>query len=308
MKGVISDILKELEEGVLSRKEDIDLDNFKRINAQDYGKSIAFVDGGNAELLKAPNFSLQFIRICCIIFKNNKKLNIVKNEFFVLISAFEDEGIKYKAKIFPFRGDFPDEKDLKFNILDETVMQGKEKANISIVGNIARRFAELKLASEIDADIAVIDGNLKPVYTNEDKYIKRLNNNACAIAKTSDIITNKGNCPVAQLNSVGIDYSWYYETKERIYIKLNKASGYVFSLQINNKDNIGKIINQIAYNSNDAVFPGYPYGLILADKFARISNNEKQNLVLLFRTIADWDKIKHYVNTTNAHDILDSVN
>jgi len=187
-------------------------------------------------------------------------------------------------------------------------MFGNEKANISIVGSVARRFAELKLASEINSDIVVIDGNLKSVFTNEDKYLERLWQKdavVCAIAKTSDVITNKGNCPVSILNSMDIDYAWSYPTDKRIFVKLNKASKYVFSMQIN--EDSEKIINQIAFYSNDAVFPGYPYGLILVDRLARISNNEKEQMCLLFKTKSEWNKIKHYVNSTNAHNILDSI-
>jgi hypothetical protein len=248
-----------------------------------------------------------------VIFQNNKKINSINNEFFVLSYAVEKEGISYKTKVFPYKGESIDEEDLEFNILDKTIMQGKEKANISIIGCIARRFAELQLAEKVNADIVVIDGNLKPIYTNEDKYIDRiLGNNSviCGLAKTSDVITSKGNCYVSQLNSMNIDYAWYYITKKRIFVKLNKSSKYVFSMQINSKEDIEIAVNQIAYNSNDAVFSGYPYGLILADRFARISNNEKEHLCLLFKTLAgeQWDKIGYYVNATNAHDILDNIN
>ena len=130
----------------------------------------------------------------------------------------------------------------------------------------------------------------------------------CGLAKTSDIITKKGNCPVGMLNSMNIDYAWYYPTYKRVFVKLNKASNYVFSLQTNNRYEIDMVISQIASNANDAVFPGYPYGLVLVDKIARISNNEKQHLLMMFKTMSDWEKIRQYINSTNAHDILDSIN
>ena len=111
--------------------------------------------------------------------------------------------------------------------LDATIKQGKEKASVSIIGTIARRFAELKLGSELDTDIIVIDGNLKPVYTNEEKYIERLLDKkcVCGLAKTSDIITNKGNCPVSMLNSVDIDYAWYYPTDKRTFVRKRRSFG-----------------------------------------------------------------------------------
>ena len=164
MKAVIMEIAKELDSKVFKRQEDIDKDNFKRIISKDCGKSVAFIDGGNAELLNAPNFSLNFIRTCAVVFDKNEKREFIKNEFFCLSYVVEDKGLVFKTKIFPYRGSFVDEEHLKFNILDNALKQGKEKANISVVGNVARRFAELKLGAEINADIIVIDGNLKAVY------------------------------------------------------------------------------------------------------------------------------------------------
>ena len=50
-----------------------------------------FIDGGQGELLKAVNFSLQLIRIGGIICKDNKKVKSIKKEFFVLVYADEDD-------------------------------------------------------------------------------------------------------------------------------------------------------------------------------------------------------------------------
>jgi hypothetical protein len=63
-------------------------------------------------------------------------------------------------------------------------------------------------------------------------------------------------------------------------------------------------------NSKDISFPGYPYGLIIADRFARVSNNEKAYLRTLFFSKAGG-KTEMLVNETasiNSHNILDSIN
>ena len=313
MRSAIKEILKAIEENVLDRKEQIEVSNFRKIDAKDHGKSIAFVDGGNAEIIKAPNFSLQFIRTCAVVFKANKKKECIKNEFFSLTYAVgELKDIIYRTKIFLSKGSAPDEKDLCFSCLDRTIKQGTEKANISVVGGIARRFAELALASDAKADIIVIDGNLKPVYSNEDKYVEMLlkkGSVVCAVAKTSDILTSKGNCPVSQLNSMNLEHAWHYPTNRRHFAKLNKSSDYVFSIETSNEKDAGLVISQLASNSNDAVFAGYPYGLMLADRLARISNEEKDRMSLLFKTLAGkkWDRIRHYVNAANSHSVLDRI-
>ena len=65
----------------------------------------------------------------------------------------------------------------------------------------------------------------------------------------------------------------------------------------------------MANNCNDSVFIGYPYGLIEADKNARVSNNEKNMLLTLFSAKfgKDWEKIKESLSNLDAHEILDSI-
>jgi len=63
-------------------------------------------------------------------------------------------------------------------------------------------------------------------------------------------------------------------------------------------------------NSRDPVFLGYPYGLIEADRFSRISNQEKERLRLQLKLAfgRDYKRIEEFENSLNAHDILDSIN
>ena len=51
----------------------INKENFFPINTSQSEKSIAFIDGGQAQILSAGNFSLGFIRVAGVIFKDNKK-------------------------------------------------------------------------------------------------------------------------------------------------------------------------------------------------------------------------------------------
>ena len=68
-----------------------------------------------------------------------------------------------------------------------------------------------------------------------------------------------------------------------------------------------EIINSIAANCNDPVFIGYPYGLIEADKIARIGNNEKEFLRTVFLTKLKKKDIEKYLSAKNAHGILDRI-
>ena len=56
----------------------IDKKNFNKIREIKTNKNIAFVDGGNAEILKTADLSFQLIRVYCTIYKDNKKIKSKK--------------------------------------------------------------------------------------------------------------------------------------------------------------------------------------------------------------------------------------
>ena len=149
-------------------------ENFHEIKDTEETRKIAFIDGGNTEILKAPNFSLQLIRIYCTIYQKNKKINSKKQEFYLLINATNKENnIIYSTKFFGLN-----KEELSFDSFDETIRQGNHRISISQIGNVIRRFKELETAKEIaneleNNDIILIDGNLKASVTNEISYLNK---------------------------------------------------------------------------------------------------------------------------------------
>lgn len=335
-------------------------------------KKIAFIDGGNTELLSAANFSLQFVRVFGCIFQDNKRVFSKKHEFYVLarcINRLSDEGkseLAYSAEIFPVNAEqlvngeqlvdaeqLIDSSDLVFAANDETIRDGIHNANISTIGEIARKFGELALAKQIvdeltEDDLIVLDGTLQAAVTNHKKYLEQLYDAASAknvivsaLAKTSRLFTNNGNSIVGLLNEISLTNdicktaAWYYypsveieneaHKAELFFAKLNKNSEYVFRFEVfkeslSSKDNLtgnnnyfsgilNNIFTALANNSRDLVFPGYPYGMIFADRLARVSNNEKEYLTTMFQAKAgkSWSVIKKYINAVNAHDVLDRI-
>jgi len=323
MDKIISKIINSLNKKINYKKNlEIAKDKFIKINRINSNKKIAFIDGGNAEILKANNFSLQIIRIFGIILQNNKKIKSIKNEFFLLAySKVKNEKINYEVEIFQIKGNkLIDEQDLTSDSFDETIKEGINRAEISKIGDIGRRFAELSFANFVskelnDWDTLILDGNLKLNYNNEKKYLDKLKDKkifVCSLAKSSQIFSSTGSCLIGELGSIGnsIDYPWYFKIKDKKYaVKLNKNSRYIFEFETLEDFKIDNVLSYLIKNCNDAVFPGYPYGLILADKFARINNQEKGYLINLFKIKAgkDWKEIEKYLNSVNAHNILDSI-
>jgi len=76
----------------------IDIKNFHEIIPSTANKKIAFVDGGNAEIIGSANFSLNMVRVCCAVYKNNRKINTKKFEIIAFIQAInKNNEIYYKT-------------------------------------------------------------------------------------------------------------------------------------------------------------------------------------------------------------------
>lgn len=309
-KEIVNKVLDRINEKISDKECNFSKENFKLINAVKSDKKIVFVDGGQAELIKAVDFSLQFIRVVGLVFQNGEKIETKMNEFFVLINSVEEnEDIRYETEMFSVKGDLID--NISLNSLDVSIRKGKERGEISEMGNIIRRFSELRLAKEMcDNDIVVIDGNLRAMVKGEQEYLDELDKGVvCGLAKTSRLFMEKGGCLLSSLNEAGGEEAWYYPLKERSVVKLHKSSEYVFEFNINKLEKQEEVLSTLAGCSNDAVFPGYPYGLLMVDKIARVSNQEKNFLLTLFKARAgkDWKKITFSVNSLNSHDVLDNV-
>ncbi len=340
-KEIITDIITSLNSSLKEKGEyvqfndpsyrpiKISKEHFHEIGDRADNAKIAFIDGGNTEILKAPNFSVQLIRIYHTIYKENRRISSKKQEFYILISAInQKDNIVYRTKFFGLN-----KEELDFSSFDQTLRQGNHRISISKIGNAIRRFLELEtakgLTEELEKqDIIMIDGDLKSSITNERGYLDRLYEAAAkkdiviaAISKTSELFTENGNVLIPVLEELAPENEWYYHPLVEInnqahkvdlhIVKLNKNSRYIFKLEIFKGTNqaTDKILSVLMENSRDPVFLGYPYGLIEADQFARVSNREKDYLKTVFMTKLGKDnmKIAQYLNTSNTHNILDSI-
>lgn len=312
----------------------LDKNNFHEIKETNNTNKLAFVDGGSAEILKSANFSLSMIRIYHSIQQNNKRIKSGKKEFYAFTNTVDrDNEIFYSTEIISKDNAIPNKEDLLLNSMDETIKQGITRASISNVSNLIRRFSELKIAENtIDSldkgDIIVLDGSLQCTFTNERKYMdslfaKAMNKGVIitGLSKTTSLMTDKGNSINNALNKFNIAGKWLYNPIAEIksnehkadisFVKLHEKSKYIFRLEIykEQKEQLNNVVSLISDNSKDSVFVGYPYGLIDADKNARISNNEKEMLKTFFsiKFGKDWERISQSLTSNDAHDILDRI-
>ncbi|MBI2208263.1 DNA double-strand break repair nuclease NurA [Candidatus Woesearchaeota archaeon] len=312
-----------------------DKNNFHSIqNSENKSNKIAFVDGGSSEIIKSANFSLSLIRVYYSIFQNNKRTKSGKKEFYAFTNAIDkDNEIFYNTETISKENIIPDKGDLLISSFDETIKQGITRANISNVSNLIRRFSELKTAADIidnlnENDIIVLDGSLQCTFTNERKYIDSLYGKAIkkgvivsGLSKTTTLMTDKGNSINNALNKFKAEGKWYYNPVADIksdqhkadisFVKLHEKAKHIFRFEIykEQKDKLGEVIPLLSDNAKDPVFIGYPYGLIEADKNARIGNNEKDMLKTFFSVKfgKDWEKIKETLTSIDAHEVLDRI-
>ena len=97
-----------------------------------------------------------------------------------------------------------------------------KRAEISKIGDVIRRFAELIISSQIKDSIVIIDGNLEAVYTYEDELIPE---NICGLSKTNELLTYKGNSCTAFLTNLTEKKTWCVKisnTTDVYFVKLHK--------------------------------------------------------------------------------------
>lgn len=281
----------------------IDPTSFASIPSKKENQSITFIDGGQADILTTGNFCLSLIRIVGITMQNGKKTKFEKNEFYTLSTAsYHHDELWYETKIYPLEGEqLIEEKDLVISSTDGSICSGRERAPLERISGLIRRLAELSLAAKCKSQNIILDGTLQPTYPHEEKYLSRLPENCCGLAKTSSLFTIQGNNPLILFQKISPAGCWSYHLWDKTYfIKLHPKAKHVFRFEGNIK-----LLPDLVENSTDPLFLGYPYGLILADRLARISNVEKETLRTKF--LLRNPELLEYFHAQDAHDILDNM-
>src|SRR3989339_584110 len=151
---------------------DISQDKFQPILPLKSSSTIAFVDGGQAEIISASNFSLSFIRVFAQVFQNNQKKKSYRHEFYLLTTAkLIGKELMYESKIYPLNEKLIEEEELLISSTDPSIKIGFKPASCSQVANIARRLTELALAKKVNAELILLDGTLEPTYYSEKNYL-----------------------------------------------------------------------------------------------------------------------------------------
>lgn len=272
-------------------------------------------------------------------------------DFFTIAFAGQNRRsreIDYSIEVFPasdkHRGLLPEAEDLVFNSFDRTLMDGQHRAPLTKVANMSREFIEWRLAEELcrrvlgEGDLIIRDGSLQTSVTGESKYANRAYAEAerkgvifSGLAKTSSLFTDSG-MPLfsaislmANRNELN-DKRWYYHPivdikapdhkAVMLAVKLHQRSKHVFRFEIldtqaEKMKDFNGVVGLLAKNSGDLTFPGYPYGLIEADRVARVRDEEvephKIRWLSAFSKLGSWREVEAFMHATDAHGVLDEI-
>jgi hypothetical protein len=270
-------------------------------------------------------------------------------DFFTLAFA-EQKGkeIYYSIDVTPaseqFRYLLPDAEDLAFDSFDRTLMDGLHRAPLSKVANMSRAFIEWRLAEELcksvlnEGDLLIRDGSLQTSVTGESKYANKAYDEAerknvlfSGLSKTSDLFTDTG-MPLFSAISIMANRNelntkrWYYHPivdikapdhrAVMLAVKLHPRSKHVFRFEILDSQaeemhDFNELTGLLARSANDLTFPGYPYGLIEADRIARVRDEEIEpfriQLLSALSELGSWSELEAFIHATDAHSVIDEI-
>ena len=256
-----------------------DVSKFKDIELGS-GK-VTYIDGGNQSIYTTASFTLQFVRIFAVTYEGMKRVAEKKKEFYILVSKANPCIVQW---------------------FDESGPEEIDADSIESAVDMLRRYKELEFANEFENP--VLDGNL---YEDHEMFIPLITPKLSALSKTNQLVSDQGTSVVTDLLALTSLTSWSYPlgfSVHTLYVtKLHARSNYCFKVETSNP----QLIPLLAAHSKDPTFLGYPYGLVYADKMARVTDEEMRYVRIRLLSKISESSITQHLNTQNAHIILDNL-
>ena len=319
---------------------------FRGIRDAEENRRIAFVDGGNGALADSAGFWPSVNRVYFCMFRGSERIKTrteQRVEFVSCTTADTDRRgrMGYRTRIYPAHpshaGRLPEEDDMSGIIAEPSTMDHDR------MYSMPRRFAEWRMATAIvkdelrEGDMIVMDGSLQTAHQKEHGYARELQDAAraagvtlCGLAKTSRLYTRSGEPLIPRVARMAKDVPharWYVTAAKRMsryeygcvmVVRLSGASQRPYRLdilrsQFDEMDDgrVNSVVASLAANSTDLSMPGYPYGSIDADRFARVRESERAAYAgrFLAETMRhpESEAICGRMSALDTHEILNGV-
>ncbi len=307
----------------------IDSKNFHELSLFGEEKPLLAIDGGNAQILSGPNFSLHFMRIAAVSYQQKQRALQSVSEFICFIEAKENNGVLHYTV--SFFGDAPFSEPLGFDSQTITLDGERYSTEMEHIAGMIRRRAELlyakRIVEESDSLMVAIDGSIKAKTKEEYNVLKDLLDAARKkemmvgfLSKTCRLLTRSASGLSSALQDRGPKSSWLYYPVfevsneyylgEMCFVRLHSSSKHVFRLEIDSacKEKLQDYVRILSSYSSDPLFFGYPYPLLAADSFARISKKDEEYArALLLSKVKNKERLSYLLSSVDAHDVLDSI-
>ncbi len=294
-------------------------ENFHSLDPVD-GARIGFVDGGNNTIYLAPGQAVHMVRLYYVVFRHGRREESGRYTF-IVETNFDVENELFLSKIHDVNssGILPESMSIGMDEIDE-----REK--IRGVGSYVRRIGEWLLSTKIleRVDILVRDGSLqtgaKKEFEYADEFFRRAESKVVVgFSKTCALLTDRGYSLVASIHHLskreGVEAPWYYHPIARgistikgdmFAVKLHPRADYVFRVEVYPEERAEYALGALVPMANDPVFLGYPYGLLDADVYARITDEEADMYSqMLYNSAGEFGRMQ--ANALNSHDIISEV-
>ncbi|MGC8632715.1 MAG: hypothetical protein ACP5UI_03060 [Thermoprotei archaeon] len=261
-------------------------------------KEIAFLDGGSASLFSSPSYVLMMNRVYSARWLGKRKLSSSLKEFLSFTYASEDG---YFSRVWPLSGEVP-------LLPKDTAVTYREISGIDALlraSQLPRRTAEryqlLELIRE-GGELVVVDGSLQEETSRERDLVSEALKVADerrvvvgALAKQTSLVgavdlpfqtslQSEWCARVGEYRCVGSGEEEVADKTSRVstlyLMKLHRMSPLPYLLEVAGTDQRLHLdlIKALVADSRDPHMPGYPHGLLEADRRARVGQPEVKRL------------------------------
>jgi len=337
-------MLEKLEQGIASQSEgrfallnrssykvyELKRESWNKLAAADDDTTTttaAFVDGGQCEVVKTPSAELHWVRTAVVFVEGRKLASVRRKEGYLLATAVvEKDEAKYCVEFFESSLDH----DEKLEFKKAELVSENEASALGKAAETARRLSELgaarwavkELGKRNGQKLVVLDGTLETFTGLERKELELLMGEAkendvliLSVAKTCTILTDSGESLIAAADRIGNGQGYVVAAagaKEKhnavvAIARLDDASSYLFRVEAATEGELKNALSSLTLQSNDLAFPGYPYGLMMADRFARISNADLEltRSRIMATAGTKLKAVMKQARALDAHGILD---
>lgn len=278
---------------------------------------VCFIDGGDAEAVRASTFSAGMMRVATVIIcGKERKKTVVAEDSYLAVSNNAGCSISFSEHKLS--------EDLHFEI--EEFRMEDEQFFPKAAASLARRLAELEAAKRVminkEASLVLLDGSLDARHPQERGLIEELARLSktegipvVAVSKSSSASTSNGLPVTFALEKLSPDQPWFVKVADCVgetYLARlgdrQTCKGRVLRIDIISND-VAEVFRELVYLSSDPAFKGYPYGLVAADDSARITHAEIEALRsdIAMSAGKDWSMIEEAEHSVDGHSVLDKM-